>query len=272
MCRLYTCRSSVPQRVECELLCAQNSLLDQSRQDAAGASNPHGWGLGTYTGVTPCVERQPRAAYDSAQFRSEAASVYTRNVVAHVRRATVGSVKLENTHPFSHDQWLFAHNGTIAPFDAVRSHLRDRLDLEHRSAIRGETDSEHLFYWFLFLQAMEPTRPLLDLVRQGVRQVIDWSDRHAGGTEVAANMVLTNGEETIGLCFGRSLWYVERTAPHTCEVCECNVHVAEMAGETPYRSVSVASEPVTLSETWTRIPDGTLFSITSSTTIRFQAL
>ena len=49
MWRLYTCRSAVPQKVECALLCAQNSLLDRSRHDEQDASHPHGWGLETYT-------------------------------------------------------------------------------------------------------------------------------------------------------------------------------------------------------------------------------
>ncbi len=49
MCRLYGFRSNFPRKVECELIRAQNSLITQSLKDERGTSNPHGWGLGTYS-------------------------------------------------------------------------------------------------------------------------------------------------------------------------------------------------------------------------------
>jgi predicted glutamine amidotransferase len=73
-------------------------------------------------------------------------------VVAHVREASVGTVRHENTHPFVHDRWLFAHNGTVARFRSaarVRRSLEAEIDPLLRTAIRGETDSERCFYLFL---------------------------------------------------------------------------------------------------------------------------
>ena len=41
----------------------------------------------------------------------------SRNIIAHVRKATIGEVSLENAHPFIRElwgrQWVFAHNGDL---------------------------------------------------------------------------------------------------------------------------------------------------------------
>ena len=42
------------------------------------------------------------------------------NVIAHIRKASVGEIKLENTHPFVRElwgeYWVFAHNGDLINF------------------------------------------------------------------------------------------------------------------------------------------------------------
>ncbi len=73
------------------------------------------------------------------------------------------------------------------------------------SSKAGKTNED----WLLFLRATNPERPLLEIVRKGLRQVIEWSAREVPGAGVAANVILTNGEETVGLCLGRSRWFVE---------------------------------------------------------------
>ena len=46
--------------------------------------------------------------------------IKSRNVIAHIRKATQGKINLENSHPFSRElwgrQWIFAHNGDLKDF------------------------------------------------------------------------------------------------------------------------------------------------------------
>ncbi len=46
--------------------------------------------------------------------------IKSRNVIAHIRKATQGKINLENSHPFSRElwgrQWIFAHNGDLHDF------------------------------------------------------------------------------------------------------------------------------------------------------------
>ncbi len=271
MCRLYGFRSNTLRKVECELIHSQNSLLVQSCSDERGTSNPHGWGLGIYEDDVPFVVRQPEAACDSESFRLESARVYTCNVLAHVRQATVGDVRLENTHPFVQDHWLFAHNGNLAAFELIRSRLLHGMEPKYRNAIQGNTDSEHLFYWLLSLRERENIQPLLNVVRKGVHQVIKWSNDEGPSTEVALNFILTNGEESVGLRYGRTLWYMKRNLVHPCEVCDGAIHV-DGSAKSQYNAVVIASERITTTEEWTQIPEGTLFRIDSETRLHFESL
>ena len=77
-----------------------------------------GWGIAFYEG------RGSRLFLDTAPaVRSPIATlvrdypIRSTNVIAHIRKATVGAVALENTHPFQRAMWgrywTFAHNGTL---------------------------------------------------------------------------------------------------------------------------------------------------------------
>ena len=56
--------------------------------------------------------RFPEAAYGDGEF-VEATELRGRIFNVHVRRATMGDLALENTHPFALGSYSFGHNGTI---------------------------------------------------------------------------------------------------------------------------------------------------------------
>lgn len=59
--------------------------------------------------------------------------------IIHFRKSSSGSVKLENTHPFIYDDWIFAHNGTILDKNKLKLKLT-------KLKPQGDTDSEIFFY------------------------------------------------------------------------------------------------------------------------------
>jgi glutamine amidotransferase len=65
--------------------------------------------------------------------------IKSRNVIAHIRKATQGKITLENSHPFIRElwgrQWIFAHNGDLHHFDPP---------LTGRFTPIGNTDSERI--------------------------------------------------------------------------------------------------------------------------------
>ena len=117
------------------LLDAPDSLSRQSRQE------PDGTGLGWFADDGSAqVVQAPIAAYEDAQFARDAHEVCSSTFVAHVRFASTGSLRPENTHPFEQDGRLFAHNGVVQGLDKLDEHLGHA-----RALVKGETDSERVF-------------------------------------------------------------------------------------------------------------------------------
>ena len=271
MCRLYGFRSSYPRKIECELIRAENSLLAQSLKDAHGYSHPDGWGLATHDGIAPRVVRQSEAAGESDAFRWESAQVHSCTVLAHVRRATIGDLRPENTHPFSHGRWIFAHNGTLGAFPALRGRMLAETTTVQRKAILGQTDSEHIFHFLLAHIETRPDTPVVDAVRAGVTTLIEWAGRAAPQAEVGLNFFLTDGRESIGVRYGLTLWYTLRNRVHPCEVCGGELHVEGVPPDN-YHAIVVASEPITRSEPWESFPEGTIFRIDAGARLHTEAL
>jgi predicted glutamine amidotransferase len=133
MCRVFGCVSAEPVSVRHELLEAENPIIRQSEEHDSG------WGMAVYAradGADPRVVRFPEAAYADGDFVG-ATSLRGRLFNVHVRRATMGGLTLENTHPFCLGNYSLSHNGTILEYLRLR-------EPGVRPA-EGHTDSEHLF-------------------------------------------------------------------------------------------------------------------------------
>jgi len=269
MCRLYGFRATEPTRLECSLVRAQNALMAQSVQDREGLSHGHGWGVAEHPDGVPFVEKQAWAAFRGEHFKKTAARLYSRSAIAHVRRATVGRPGLENTHPFVHGVWLFAHNGTVPNFARVRERLLPQLVEPHRSEIHGTTDSEHVFRYLLTLWQRHPERPILDTLRDGLEQVVTWAQEVDPGAAISLNLLWTNGDCLVGSRLNRTLWYLERDGLVRCEICG-KTHVHHDPKQ-PYKAVEVASEPIT-GDAWRQVPNGTVFAVDPDMRLRIQPM
>ncbi len=261
MCRLYGMAATHPTRVECELVDAQNSLFHQSRRDARGLENPHGWGMAWFrAGQTRC-RRQVRPADESEAYRRIAARTEGTVVVAHVRRATVGRPRLENTHPFRHGDSFLAHNGHIEHFDRVRPALLEEMAPLQRKAIAGTTDSEHFFQLALSLLDGDTPEAMRKALVEAIRCVRSHFPGREGEQSLALNTLFGHEGQLAGTRLHRSLWYLERERPGTCHVCGEPHHVVRDGDEAEeYRAVVVASERIT-DEDWKPVPNGSVFTI-----------
>jgi len=270
MCRLYALLASEPTRVGCSLACSQNNLMRQSAGDADGVQHAHGWGVAEYTNRGPVVERQAWAAYDGEQFPQRVAQIRSRAVLAHVRRATVGSLSVDNTHPFRHGRFTFAHNGTLPAFDRLKPRLLAATAQRHRTAIRGQTDSEHLFHYLLSRWSRERRADLLAATRDGIAQVLDWCHELAPDCPIGLNVLLTDGEQMVASRYGRSLWFLEHDTAGSCR--QCGQSHVERSSCAAYRAVEVASEPITPGDAWRLLPEACVLGIDTGLALRIEPL
>lgn len=173
-----------------------------------------GWGIGFYQGGEVLMRRRPIDDHGTIDVAKVASDVRADLLVGHVRSATVGALRTENTHPFRYRQWLFAQSGTLPSFDAIRERLVASVPEFLRSSIRGETDAEILFY--VFLSFLHDAGRLNDAImapphaRDALRScvaVVDGMAAEVGGEPSKVNVMASDGETVIALHRGAQMGY-----------------------------------------------------------------
>lgn len=219
-----------------------------------GLTDQHkdGWGIAFFEGRGCRVFLDSKATVDSpvAQLVRQY-PIHSKNVVAHIRKATQGPVGLENTHPFMREAWgrywIFAHNGNLKDF-------RPQLDGSYLPV--GCTDSEHAFCHLLQeLRRRFPGRhPAPEAMMQVLRELTDAVAAHG-----EFNYLLSNGDCLIAHCATR-LAYIVRQAPFSvAHLSDQDLTVDFSQVTTPDDRVAViATVPLTDNENWSVIPAGTL--------------
>ena len=265
MCRYYGLRANSPTRVEWHLVGAPNSLLVQSRRDLSGFEHADGWGIAAYHGDALEVQRRASAAHDGHFFCAAAERVEATTVLAHVRRATVGRIGLANTHPFVHGRFALVHNGTVPYFASIQPRLLEAMTAEHRAAIQGGTDSEHLLQLILSIHA-QLDGSLFASLEAALRRVLTLCREIGQEPHLGLNVLLTDGERMVGSRWRRTLHFLEQTgtAPRPDER-------TVPATERDYRALIIASEP-TNGGTWAEVPESSMFEVTADMRLRIEPL
>jgi len=76
-------------------------------------------------------------------------------VLGHLRHRDdtgINQNRLENTHPFVHKDAVFMHNGFVVDWQDCKPRLLEKVGPAWRRFIRGDTDTEVLFYLWLTLR------------------------------------------------------------------------------------------------------------------------
>lgn len=214
MCRLFGFRSVIKGQVHRSLVGADNALRIQSEK------NPDGWGVAHYILGVPHVVRSVHTALTDQLFQRVSAVVHSETVLAHVRKATVGTEHILNTHPFQFGPWVFAHNGNIKNFTNHRNQLVQLIEPDLRRFILGETDSEVMFYFILshLHRSMNLHHPIsnfpkiIEAVSQAIKELISIVGPYelkdeAPPSETFLTFMLTNGESLVAFQGGKHLHY-----------------------------------------------------------------
>lgn len=217
-----------------------------------GLTDEHkdGWGIAFYRDQqaqvfldeSPAAESQLAEAIYNTNLRS-------KTIIAHIRKATVGQVKLNNCHPFRRNlwgnDWLFCHNGDLKGFNPF---------LDDEFLPQGDTDSELAFCYLL--------QQLKRHVPGGIgdtESLFQWLNHFC--ETIAAfgtfNIILSNGEWLYSYC-STNLAYVARTFPFSrvtlidrhlsLDLNDHNSHEDQM--------IVIATKPLTENENWTLFQPG----------------
>ncbi len=247
MCRLFGLYANKLVNVYFSFFEARKSLKKQSYR------NPHGWGIAWFNGSEWKLYKEPQPLYKSSEAKELIKEVSGIIIISHVRYATHGKPKKENTHPWLYkDCYVFAHNGSINDREKLLSLLSQNYkDLE------GETDSEALFH--LIVQETENSGDFIEGVKRAIAKINSNNIYYT-----SLNFVASDGRKLYALRYARknldyyTIYYlkrpredlkIERVSERTAQLIKMKLEVGEKA-------VVVASEKLTEEEEkWDEIPN-----------------
>jgi glutamine amidotransferase len=219
-----------------------------------GRTDAHkdGWGIAFFegAGVRHFVDYEAAIASPIAELIKRY-PIKSKNVIAHIRKATHGHIALENCHPFVRElwgrYWVFAHNGDLKDFTPT-------LDGAFRPV--GTTDSEWAFCYLLqqLRRRFGDSAPSLPALTAALRELT---------TEIAAygtfNMMLSDGRGLFTHC-STKLFYIVRQYPFSeARLSDEDMRVDFSQVTTPNDRVAIiVTEPLTANETWTAFQPGEL--------------
>ena len=189
--------------------------------------------------------------------------IKSRNVIAHIRKATQGKINLENAHPFSRElwgrQWIFAHNGDLHGFNPT---------LSGRFTPVGNTDSERAFCFLLDQLVLKfgYHEPKLNQIFDLLAEVSPKIAEH--GT---FNFCLSNGQALFTYAITKLHWLVREYPFKPAQLIDLDVEVDFSQVTTPEDRVAViTTEPLTQNEVWTAFEPGEMILFQDGRPIRNQ--
>ena len=221
--------------------------------ERGGRTDHHadGWGIAFFegAGLRHFVDHQPACESPVAELIRRY-PIKSRNVIAHIRKATQGEVSLENCHPFVRElwgrYWVFAHNGDLKDF-------HPRLHGSFKPV--GTTDSERAFCWLMQeLSKSHAGVPSVKELTLTLRELTPQISRH--GT---FNFMLSNGQ-ALWAHASTNLHYVLRKHPFAhVALSDEDVSIDFSQHTSPNDRVAVVvTAPLTTNEEWTAFESGEL--------------
>ncbi len=136
MCELYGFSGKKRKKLNSDL----REFFSHSR------NHPDGWGMAALDDNDSSFLKESVSAFKSDKLKGILeGEIENKNLIAHIRLATVGYDEYNNTHPFrgrdkSGREWTFVHNGTIFEGDILVPYLYRQ---------KGSTDSERIFLYLI---------------------------------------------------------------------------------------------------------------------------
>jgi predicted glutamine amidotransferase len=205
-----------------------------------GKRNPHGWGFGFYNEEKNnwVVIKEPKSLYDE-NIKSEKFNFKNKIIIGYVRLASCGSISHKNTHPFTKENYIFAHNGTVS---AIKNHSDFKLKTIKPE---GETDSEYAFCYILEKIKESPYKNIKEILQEEAEKIKKYG---------RFNFLFSDGVALYA--YGDdSLYFCERKFPFgyvKLRDDQYEIDLGEIKAPDE-KAIIIATEPLTENEEWIKI-------------------
>ena len=133
-----------------------------------------GWGIAYLKNNRWKIKKSQKAVFNDPKV-NQLREIKTNLVILHARKVTIGKISRRNTHPFQKKDFVFCHNGTV----------RDKISHSPKFKVKGDTDSEHLFY--SILTENEKEKNLVKAIRKNLNRYKNYA---------GSNFILANKEKS----------------------------------------------------------------------------
>lgn len=256
-----------------------HSIIKQSVHAAETEEplNGDGFGIAWYVPTVserPGLFRSVTPAWSNQNLLELARVTRSPCVLAHVRAATSGLPVAEtNCHPFTSGPYAFMHNGDVARFHQIRRWLLADLSDAAFTAIKGSTDSEHLFGVFLDEAAegassRSPDRgaSLASALERALSRVVALSERakaalpRPAGIAPEEDHCYINCAVSDGVCSAACRFTTDADEPSSLYVRSAN------------RRVIVASERLTQESGWEKVPRESMVIVREDRSVQIRPM
>jgi predicted glutamine amidotransferase len=216
MCR-WLAYSGAPILLKDVLYEGPNSLVNQSLSSKLGAepTNGDGFGVGWYGAPdTPGLFHSTEPAWNDQNLLELAGHISSPLFFTHIRAAIGSAVQQTNCHPFRHGRWLFMHNGYLNELATVKRDLTLAVDPSLYPEIKGQADTELLFYLALTFGLQDDPPAAIE---QAIGLVEAVAEKHGVPHPFQGTVATTDGETIWAVRYSserksRSLFYTTDVA------------------------------------------------------------
>lgn len=237
-----------------------------------------GWGIGFFKNDASFLFKKASRSSGGNRIANIAEVVSSHVFISHLRFATIGERKEANTQPFRWGSWIFAHQGTVEHFRKIKPRIARKLPQAYKKLIRGNTDSEYLFYLFLSLLREKGSIKKGEINRDdaitGMKDLGEVIEEFCDEAEVekypTMNILVSNGEYFIAARNGSPLYYrlmtpdMEKDTVFKSSETGLSYELQNLTDDISFALIS--SDKFSDSEQYIEISNNTLFSVDSSIT------
>jgi len=261
MCRLLGYLGS-PILLDYLLYKPEHSLVVQSyepREMTSGVVNADGFGVGWYhpqKETDPFTYKNILPIWNDINLPNLGRYVESGCVLSGIRSATSGqTVELSNCQPYQSERLLFVHNGFIDKFSQLQRPLRDLLSDTTYQAIKGTSDSEHIFALLLETLQANPEASLEFALKKVLLTLKELATKHE--VSVSANIIITDGHQLV------ASRYAHATQPPSLYWLRDD--------PTFPQAVVIASEPL-FNSNWVTVPEQSIVSVKENCDIQVNQI
>ena len=162
--------------------------------------NIDGFGISIYDDSKVLTYKTTDHSWDDTNLLSLSKFLKSSLFMGHIRgikpfQSTV-PVHYNNCHPFTYLNYSFCHNGDVLHFNDIRETVKKQISNNLIGSLKGETDSEHLFFLMLSYLDIEKKYTgfeIYQVLLKSIKIIIELT----GGKTSSFNICVTDGTNVV---------------------------------------------------------------------------